>query len=112
MCYHILTHTRKVISRSTVQRLTNLELYTDEAKENFVKFNTEIYQSPKVDNRGYERSKPTPKDWADMLEGDPDFAENFKRVFNNADITEADDFIPEVLEDTYVDMYIALPRYG
>ena len=29
MCYHILTNTGKVISRSTVQRVTNIELSTD-----------------------------------------------------------------------------------
>ena len=32
MCYHILTHTGKVMSSYTVQRVTNLELYTDEFK--------------------------------------------------------------------------------
>ena len=42
----------------------------------------------------------------------PDFAKEFKRVLNNADITEADDFTPGVLEDTYVDIEISLPRYG
>ena len=47
-----------------------------------------------------------------MLEEYPDFYEKFKMVFNNADIPEADGFTPEVLEDKYVDMYIALPRYG
>ena len=47
-----------------------------------------------------------------MLEEYPYFSEEFKRVFNNADIKEACDFIPEVLEDTYVDMEIALPRDG
>ena len=44
-----------------------------------------------------------------MLEKDPDFAEEFKRLFNNADIPEAGYFTPEVIEDTYVDMYISLP---
>ena len=46
-----------------------------------------------------------------MLEEDPGFDEDFKRVFNNYYIQEEDYFIPEVLEDTYVDMEIALPRY-
>ena len=47
-----------------------------------------------------------------MSEADPEFAEEFKRVFNNSDITEAENFKPEGLEDTHVDMDIALPRYG
>ena len=40
ICYHIITHTGKVISRSIVQRVMNVELYTDEVKEIFVKFDT------------------------------------------------------------------------
>ena len=46
-----------------------------------------------------------------MLEEDTEFSEEFKKVFNNADIPEVDDFTPEVLEDTYMDTEIALPRY-
>ena len=45
-----------------------------------------------------------------MLEEDPEFTEEFKRVFNNTDILEADGFTPQLLEDTYVDMKIALLR--
>ena len=32
------------------------------------------------------------------MEEDPEFTEDFKRVFNNSDITEADDFTLEVLK--------------
>ena len=32
VCYHIPTHTGKAVSRSTVQRVTNIELSTDEFK--------------------------------------------------------------------------------
>ena len=44
MCYRIITQTGKVISISTVHRVTNLVLSTYEVKENFVKFDTEIHQ--------------------------------------------------------------------
>ena len=47
-----------------------------------------------------------------MFKEYPEFSGEFKRMFNNADIPEADDFTPEVLEDTYVYIEIALPRYG
>ena len=50
--------------------------------------------------------------WSDMLEEDPDFSEEFQTVFNDADIPEEDNFTPEVLEDTYVDMEIEIPRDG
>ena len=64
-----------------------------------MRFDAEIHQRLKSDNCGYEVSKPSPQDWADMLESDTNFAEEFKRVFNNTDITEADYFIPEVIEE-------------
>ena len=34
----------------------------------------------------------------------------FNRVFDNEDIAEADDFTPEVLVDTYVNMKLALTQ--
>ena len=34
LCYHILTQTGKVISRSTVQRVTNIKISSNEVKEN------------------------------------------------------------------------------
>ena len=47
-----------------------------------------------------------------MLEEDTKFYKEFKRLFNNSDIPEADYSTPEVLEDTYMDMEIVIPRYG
>ena len=47
-----------------------------------------------------------------MLEEDTNFSEEFKRVFLNDDIPESDNFTPEVLENTYVDMKIKIPRDG
>ena len=51
-----------------------------------------------MENLGYEGSKLSPQDWVDMLEEDSEFAEDFKIIFNNSDITEENDFTPEVLE--------------
>ena len=48
-----------------------------------------------------------------MFEEDEDFREKFTSVFNNNDIPEADDQpTPEVLDDTYVSMELALLRDG
>ena len=55
-----------------------------------MEFDIEILQWIKVDNREYKGSKPSPQDWADTLKEDPDFYDKFGRVFNNADIPEAD----------------------
>ena len=54
ICYHILPQTGRVIYRSMVQRVNNINLSTDEVKENLVKLYAEIHQRLKLDNRGYE----------------------------------------------------------
>jgi len=112
MCYNILTQNGTVISRSTVQRVTNLELQERSVTETFVKFDAEIHRRLKADDRGYDGSKPNPKDWADMLDEDPDFKEEFDRLFSDISIPEADEYTPEVLEDTYLNMEVALPKDG
>ena len=45
-----------------------------------------------------------------MFEEDNDFKEEFIKVFNNNDIPEADKPTPKVLDDTYLNMEIALSR--
>ena len=110
MCYRILTSKGTVVSQTSVQRVTSLEAQLPENKEMFVKFDVEIHRRLKSKARGYEGAKPKPEDWADLLEEDPAFAEEFNCCFNSLDIPEQDEYTPEVLEDTYVDMEIALPR--
>ena len=44
------------------------------------------------------------------MDEDYDFREELEIVFNNKDIPETDDFTPDVLEDTYLNMELALPR--
>ena len=59
-----------------------------------MKFDEEINHRLKSYNHGFEWYKPSPQDWADVLEEYPGFSEEFTRVFNNSGIKEADDFIP------------------
>ena len=75
-------------------------------------FDAEIHQWLRSENIVYEGSKPSPQDWTDFLEENTNFDEEFKMVFNNADVPKLYYLIPEVIEDTYVDTEIALPRYG
>ena len=77
MTYHILTQMGSVVSRSTVQRVTNLEQEEKDTQETFVKFNAELHRRLKCEDRGYEGAKPRPEDWTDLLEEDPDFKEEF-----------------------------------
>ena len=51
-------------------------------------------------------------DWTDLLDEDEDdaFREEFQNVITNKDIPKADDSTSEVLDDTYLNMEIPLPR--
>ena len=69
-----------------------------------MKFDAKIQQRIKADNCGYKGYKPSPQDWADILEQDTNFSEEFKSVYNNYDITQEDGFKPEVIEETCVAM--------
>lgn len=44
------------------------------------------------------------------MEEDNDFRKVFQLMHNNDNIPETNDYTPEVLEDTYLNMEIALPR--
>ena len=112
MCYHILSSKGTVLPRSTVQRVTNLELQTTQVKDLFTTFDKNISIRLKDKDRTYQGSKPNPNDWSDLIENDQEFKDEFTRVFNNTDILEADDYTPDVLEDTYVNMEITLSRDG
>jgi hypothetical protein len=112
LCYHILNQRGQVISRSTVQRVTNLELATMNVKDTFRKFDDFIHTKLKLVTKNYIGDKPNPEDWAELLDTDEDFRREFQMLYNDDSIPEADDFTPEVLEDTYLNMEIALPRDG
>ena len=112
MCYHVLTQKGTVLSRSTVQRVTNLEQQTAKVIDIFSKFDEAVQQKLKSPARGYKGDKPNPEDWADLIDNDDDFREEFEAVYNSDEIKEADDFTPDVLQDTYLNMELALPRDG
>ena len=111
MSYFVIKSNGEVISRSSVQRVTNLELETDENKAIFAEFDKSIAARFKEDVRKYNAEKPDLEHWADFA-NDPDFVEEFQKVMDNPDIPEAEDYTPEVLEDTYVNMELALDRGG
>ena len=110
ICHNVLTQHSTVILRLTVQRVTKLEKTTASIKNPFEKFNTAIQSKLKCINREYVRNKLNSDNWADLLEEDEDFRKEFQNIYNNLDICEADDYTPEVLEDTYLNMEIVLPR--
>ena len=66
----------------------------------------------KEEQRGYYGEKQNPQYWADIYEYDPDFKDEFDSDFSDATIHEADDFTPDVLDNTYLNMELALSKDG
>ena len=110
MCYWILNQRGKVVSRSTVQPIPALELSLPETKETLNAFDLAIAHHLKCENRKYQGDKPNPEDWADMLEEDEDFRKEFQHIYNDDSIPEEENYTPEVADDTYLNMEVALPR--
>ena len=83
--------------------MTNIEKTTAEVEDTFRKFDHVIQGKMKSCHEdNYIGDKPNPEHWA----------EEFERVLYNDDIIEADDTTPETLDDTYLNMELALPRGG
>ena len=111
MSYWILTQTGSAIVRTTVQRVTSLEYQVDENKDIFREFDLDIKKCLNEQDLPLEGDNPSPSDWAELMDHDEDFAEEFGKITNNKDIPEADvTFTPEVFDDTYLNMELALPR--
>ena len=113
MSYWILTDTGRVVSRTTVTRVTNLELQETGVQHRCTEFDTFIRD--KLHDSAHflvDGGKTHPTDWdLPPLEHDPDFHAEFYDVVSNDEVKEADDkFTPEVFDDTYVNMEVALPK--
>ena len=112
MSYWILPVSGIPISRTTVQRMTELEKSTDVNKARIVKYDEAIAERFKEERLAKNGDKPDPEDWAELIESDPDFAEEFARTFDNPDIKEADDDFDPDSYDGYVNMELLLDRPG
>jgi hypothetical protein len=111
MSYWILTSNGRVISRTTVQRVTNLEMTTTEVKQRIHEFDERIAQLLKDDNHVIQECNERQlQDWDDYTDdNDENFAMTFGEVISDAKISEADeDFTPDTFNDTYLDKEIAL----
>jgi hypothetical protein len=100
------------MSRTTVQRVTELEKSTDVNKARVIKCDEAIAKRFKEERLAKNGDKPDPEDWADLIESDPDFAEEFARTFDDPDIKEADDDFDPDSHDGCVNMELLLDRPG
>ena len=110
MCYHILNKNGNVVLHSTVQRITELEQSASSTKDIFNKFDARIAEMLKVVKRKSVGYKPNPEDWAKYIDNDKDFKEEFLQIYNVNTIPEANNYSPDVLDDTYLNMDVMLPQ--
>jgi hypothetical protein len=113
MSYWILTINGRVISRTTVQRVTNLELGTTEVKQRCKEYDERIGEILRDDNHAipeggdHERQL---QDWDDYTaENNGDFAEKMNAVVSDSQIPEADEmFTPDTFGDVYLNKEVKL----
>jgi hypothetical protein len=111
MLYWILTNHGRVISRTTVQRVTNLERSITEVKQRSQEFDKRIRELLKdVDHVIQEGNERQLQYWDNYTEdNDEDFAKEFGEVVSDSKISEADeDFTPDTLNDPYLNKEVAL----
>ena len=72
-----------MVLRSTVQRGTELKKSTLSTKDIFNEFDAMIAEKLKVVGRNYVGNKPNPEDWAEYIDDNKDFKEEFMWVYNN-----------------------------
>ena len=112
MSYWILTVNCTVITRTTVQRVTSLEMQPDHMKERAQAFDEAIKARIKdSDHTILEGGKTQPYDWTDHpFEEDPDFTEEFLEVISNNELKEADETFTPNVYNTYLSMELAIPQ--
>ena len=115
MSFWVVASSGKVLSRTTVQRVTNLELQLEENKvkcDTFTAAISERLGGNDIIPIGDDGELVIPEDWDDP-QYNQDFVEEYGRTVNDPNIREADqDFTPDSYEDTYLNMELALPRDG
>jgi hypothetical protein len=113
LTFYVLTQTGQVVSRSSVERVKEIDKRTDEMKRKLEEFDVEIKQRLKCDDLGIDGDKPDPNQWADLLNVDPDFRDEFFLVYHDDKIKDADEEpSPEVSDILLLNMELALPREG
>ena len=111
--YWILTIAGRVISRATVQCITNLELGTNNAKEQCKDYNKRITALMNDDSHlMHDDGERQLQDWDEYTDVQDEACNNeFNSAVSGKKKNEADaDFSPDVLDDTYLNKEIAKAR--
>ena len=112
MSFWILTDKCRVVSRTSVQRMTELEKQEDSVANRLKAFDEAIQVTIRDSAHVLEEGgKNDPYDWSNHPFGDdPDFQEEFNEVVSNPGIVDADDTFTPDTYDTYLQMELALPQ--
>jgi hypothetical protein len=98
------------VSRTTVQRATELEKSAEANKTRISSHDSAIAERFKEERLAKNGDKPDPTAWAGIIETDPDFAEEFATTFDDPDAPEADDDFDPDSFDAYLNMGLAVDR--
>ena len=111
MSYWVLMLKGHVISPTTVSRVTNLEKQQPDVKHHIAEFDSAITARFNDDVHVLvEGGKIQPQDWSEPVD-DLDFLDKFHNVVSNPEAPEADQqFTPDVFDDRYLNMELALPH--
>jgi hypothetical protein len=110
MSYHALPITGMPASRTTVQRVTELEKQTEANQQRIAACDKAIAGQFKEGRLVTSGGKPDLATWSEPLETDPDFAEEFAQTFDDTPVPEADDEFGPASCDSYLNMELALKR--
>ncbi len=108
MSFYILPESGKSVVAGTVQRITHLEQQTDAVKERMRDYSKSISLKFKEGTLDCDGERPKIDDWQNLLEKNPDFAEEFNSLFDNPDVPEADDIFDPDSYDQYLNTEFAV----
>ena len=112
MSYWILTENGRIISRTTVQRVTNLELSTVEVRQRCDEYTNRITDLLKDDNHILQgdHGERQLQDWDDYTEdNDAAFSKEYGEPISDNAIPDCDEtFTPDTFGDQYLNKEIAL----
>ena len=110
MSYWVLPDSGIPESRTTVQRVTVPESFTEANITRFKQYDEKIAARFKEGRLSKVGDKPDPNDYEDLLADDEDFAEEFNRTFSNDEVKEEDITPTPEQFDGYINMEIAIDR--
>ena len=111
MSYWVLPSSGIPESRTTVSRVTHLEMQTEANKEKFKVYDDKIRKRFKEGRLTTDGYIPKMEDWEETFQLDKDFMEEFQTVYNNPEVPEQDSFTPDSF-DPHIGMQVLLDRGG